>query len=101
MLWSEKESTSAWSHKNYEIIVMSIICIKVLKYVSDQPPRQNIKMECISCWQLWKTYQVKPTSLPNINYKTNPTKQSLAHRAFQTKPTKPHLPRQPKLPKYV
>ena len=101
MLWSEKESTSAWSQKNYEIIVMSIICIKVLKYVSDQPPRQNIKMECISCWQLWKTYQVKPTSLPNINYQTNPTKESLAHRAFQTKPTKPNLPPQPKLPKYV
>ena len=47
MLWSEKESTSAWSQKNYEIIVMSIICIKVLKYASDQPPPQNIKMEYI------------------------------------------------------
>ena len=47
MLWSEKESTSAWSQKNYEITVMSIICIKVLKYASDQPPPQNIKMEYI------------------------------------------------------
>ena len=26
---------------------MSIICIKVLKYASDQPPPQNIKMEYI------------------------------------------------------
>ena len=27
---------------------MSIICIKVLKYASDQPPPQNIKMEYIT-----------------------------------------------------
>ena len=47
MLWSEKESTSAWSQKHYENIVMSIICMKVLKYASDQPPPHKIKMEYI------------------------------------------------------
>ena len=60
-----------------------------------------------SCWQLWQTYQVKPTSLSNKAYHTEPIKQSLPKQTYRPnqsyqsmfsqpnqtycKPTKPKL----------